>query len=199
LTIELLLSPSNENYIIAWGESQDHKCEILANEETIKKILKLSKEYSIYQQEPFCLGCSHHKWIWYYEEYIPPSLHKPSPVSIPITSLHFDHYGKSVMQAYVVEKLKSKEIEFTSIENTTVCILTWNAAGNSPKGNLLEWFLCRSKKFNKEVQSPDIIFIGLQEMCELTKLLGDQTRQQEWVDYLGSQACTAFQEKYVNV
>ena len=88
------------------------------------------------------------------------------------------------MEAYVSEQLKNKEKEFTTNEQITLAVLSWNAAGGSPRGNLSEWFLCKSRKYEFPIASPDILVIGLQEMCELTKLLGDSTREQEWVCYL---------------
>ena len=200
LSLELIIQPSkSQGFEFKWLDQKEVYCELLVNEEIIKHVFKLSKEFARYQQEPFCLGSSHHKWLWFYEKFIPINLRTACKIALRNNSLLMDDYGKTVMEAYVSEQLKIKENEFTSIEHMNIIILTWNAAGNSPKGNLSEWFLCKSRQFENIKESPDVIVIGIQEMCELTKLLGDLSREKEWADFLTLQAYAAFQQNFVVV
>ena len=198
LTIELRISSKNEVFIFSWND-QEEICEVIVHDDMIKKILIISRDYARYQKEPFFLGCEHHRWLWFYQDSIPNTLQTASQVPERKDSLLFDHYGKPVMEAYVSKKLKSKEEEYTSVERLSLCVLSWNTAGNPPKGNLSEWILCQSIKYQFPIKGPELIVIGLQEMCELTKLLGDKTREKEWVEYLQQQIQKAFDINYLIV
>ena len=199
LTIEFQIDSSGEGYSLAWADQKSRKWEVQAHEDLIKHLLVLSRDYARYQKEPFSLASSHHRWVWFYEQYVPQHLHTAYSMAVLPSSLLFDHYGKTVMEAYVSEQLKAKEQEFTSVEQVSMCVLTWNAAGNSPRGNLSEWLRCQSKKYENSVLAPDLLVIGIQEMCELTKLLGDQTREIEWAEYLRLEAFKTFGIEYAIV
>lgn len=195
LSIEFEVDSSIDGYVFTWAEDLSAKWRVNADEELIKQLIRISKDYARYQNEPFSLGSAHHRWLWFYQDHIPSQLQTAAVKVRPSSSLQMEHYGKTVMEAFVSKQLKTKESEFTSLEHISLSVLTWNTSGNSPKGELSEWLLSLSKKHTVPIV-PDLLIIGLQEMCELTKLLGDQLREQEWVDYLRQETGKAFGSKY---
>ena len=114
-------------------------------------------------------------------------------------SLKLDHYNNFLMDAYISKELKTKEDEYTSTSPFSLVVLTWNAAGLAPSGDLTSWIGSTNKRFAVKVASPDFLVFGLQEMCGLSKLLGDQNREQEWAVYLKQQIWATFEEEYVMV
>lgn len=201
LTLELHIDQKENVFSIAWGDIENPMCEFIVSNEAINIVTAILNDYPRYQQEPFHLECSHHKWVWFYQETIPVALHSPCSAANRPRSLLIDHYGKRAMEAYVSTQIQGKQEEFTTSHNFTVTILTWNAGGYFPgSSKLREWFLCQNKKYTDPIDAPDIIVIGLQEMCELTKLRGDLIREQEWVKYFISEMLEIFSpDTYENV
>jgi phosphatidylinositol-bisphosphatase len=202
LTLELKIYSQNSPFTFTWGNSNHFICEVLINDSFISLAREHVGAYSRYQEEAFYLGSSQHKWIWFYEQFIPSFMHKSSGIVERKSSLSFDHYGKSLMDAFVNGELRQKEEQFTSKKRLDLVILTWNVAGFSPRGNLDEWVNCEgffekdSGESNERLTEPDVIIFALQEMCELTKILGDPVREAEWVRYLMCQACKVYGDGY---
>lgn len=199
LSLELHILSDHSAFRFLWGEHKAIICEVLVNDSFINTLREFTADYARYQEEPFCLDSSHHKWIWFYERYIPVFMHKPAEITERKKSLLFDHYGKTLMQAYVSGELKLKEEQYTSKSNLSLVVLSWNTAGLPPRGNLTDWVSCCSKKYTQAVSCPDIVIFGLQEMCELTKLLGDPVRELEWVRYLRAQVSSIYSDEYAIV
>lgn len=202
ITFELHILPKNDRYILLWGEFQNKISEVYVKDKFIKLIIDYTTAYSRYQDEFFSKNCSHHKWVWYYEEFIPTFMHNSTDSNIKNKrphSLNIDHINGLLMDAYIDKELKTKENEYTSTSQFSLIILTWNAAGLAPNGDLISWISCSNKNFPQKVNPPDFIVIGLQEICGLSKLLGDLNRVNDWTLYLKQQIWAAFQEEYVMV
>lgn len=203
ISFELHILPKNDGYLLMWGESQNPITEIIIPDQFIKLLIDYCTAYSRYQDEFFSKCCSHHKWIWFYEEFIPVFM-QFAPKSIKKqarpSSFKLDHFNDVLIEAYVNKELRIKEEEYTSLTKFSLVILTWNAAGMAPSGDLEKWISCKNNRFVEKVKSPDFIVFGLQEICGLSKLLGDSNREQEWASYLKQQIQGSFQdEEYVIV
>ena len=196
LTVELKIYSQNSPFTFKWGTENHHICKVLTCETFISAARQHVSDYSRYQEEAFCVGSCHLKWLWYYEQFIPAVMHKPSEIVERKSSLSFDHYGKSLMDAFVNSELKQKEEQFTSKRNLDLIILSWNVAGRGPGGELKDWVGCSDFHTREKLEPPDIIVFALQEMCELTKILGDPVRESEWVGYLISQAKQVYGDNY---
>lgn len=199
ISFELRVLPEGEMFLFRWADYLENLLEIYAPDPLIKMIVKSCSDYSRYQEEPFSKSSSHHKWIWYYEEFIPKIMHAPGKVLTTRHSLLFDHYGKAIMEAYINEEIRHKEEQFIENYNLQLVVLSWNAAGLQPCGELDDWFCNKSKRFNEKVKTPDIIVVGLQEMCVLSKLLGDSLREFEWSKYVREQINRIYENKFILV
>ena len=199
ISFELRVISEKEKIIIRWAEDKENLCEVYAPDALIKIVVEICNDYSRYQEEPFSKTSSHHKWIWYYEEFIPKIMHVPSKVPPRRHSLLFDHYGKVIMEAYINEEIRHKEEEFIENHNLELVLLSWNAGGLQPCGELDDWFCCKSRRYNENVKTPDILVVGLQEMCVLSKLLGDSSRESEWSKYVREHINRIYENKFVLV
>jgi hypothetical protein len=199
ISFELRVIPTKDYFQLTWGESQQSICDIFAPEALIKLIIESCNDYSRYQEEPFSKLSSHHNWIWFYEEFIPPFMQSPCCGFLRRRSLLFDHYGKEIMEAYINEELRQKEEEFMEKFKIRLEILTWNAAGLTPCGEIEDWLGCKSRRFSDCPSCPDILVIGLQEMCGLSKILGDSIREAEWAAFLKEQVQKTFRTSFVTV
>ena len=198
ISFELHILPKSDGYVLMWGESQNTIIEAIVPDQFIGLLIDYCTAYSRYQDEFFSVSCTHHKWIWFYEEFVPVFMHsapkstrkQPRPRSFKL-----DHYNDVLIEAYVNKELRVKEEEFTSLRKFSLVVLTWNAAGMPPSGDLRNWIGCQNCRFVEKVKPPDFIVFGLQEICGLSKLLGDTNREQEWASYLKQQIQEIFQEK----
>ena len=199
VSFELRVLPEGKKFLFRWADYLENLCEIYAPDALIKIIVKSCSEYSRYQEEPFSKSSSHHKWIWYYEEFISKIMHTSSEVLTTRYSLLSDHCGKVIMDAYINEEIRHKEEQFIENYNLQLLILSWNAAGLQPCGDLDDWFCCKSRRYSEKVRTPDIIVVGLQEMCVLSKILGDSLREFEWSKYLREQINRIYENKFILV
>jgi hypothetical protein len=182
LTAEIKVMPQGKSFVFCWESSQP-MCVLNTNESVINSLMNIINDFSRFQSEPFSLDCSHHRWLWYYQEFMPKLLVFPNRTrasTLP-ASLNPKNPAKN-------EEIKGK----ITVQKFTLAILTWNAATNSPSGSLAEWLQCKGKRFETQINPPDVIVIGLQEMCELTKILGDSKKAQEWVLFLENETRKAF-------
>jgi phosphatidylinositol-bisphosphatase len=73
-------------------------------------------------------------------------------------------------------QLTRQEEEFTSIENFTVFVGTWNVNGQSPAGSTAQWLAC-------DAEPPDLYVIGFQEL-DLSKeafVFNESLKEDEWM------------------
>ena len=196
LTFELHIFPRDDFFALTWGENCQLVCELVAEDAIIRFITRHCNDYSRYQTIPFNAYSSKHRWVWYYKEYIPEFLYCSKAVLPYSHNLLFDHYGKPIMSAYIEEILNRKSAQFTVENNAKIIVLTWNAAGLQPSGEIRSALRGISERNTNPAAIPDFIVIGMQEICFLGKVWGDLNRENQWSSYLSQQVSETFGNDY---
>ncbi|CAG9334456.1 OCRL_3 [Blepharisma stoltei] len=201
LTKEIQIIQKSDGFLFRWLTYDTTLWNITTNnKKLINTLIKHIEEVSRYQREPFHALSNSHKWMWYYESAIPiqvrsieyntenNSTQKISNVLLP------EHYGKDMMNAYIKDQLKIRETEYTEIRDIKMIIGTWNTAGKGPSEDLFLWFCCQNDVYLEPEQSPDMIVICLQEMCELSpkNIVGDDVRMRNWMSHICNQINDSF-------
>ncbi len=86
---------------------------------------------------------------------------------------------------YVETELKKAEYKFKSFQNIKIWTGTFNVAGGYPRESLTSWIF--PDETNDETDLPDLIFIGLQEIVELTAgnmMTVDPSKARAWENKL---------------
>lgn len=199
VTKELRLAPRPHGFQVSWcDESSDDLVLLCEDERLLDTLSQRLAEMSSYQREPFNAQASAYRWIWFYETYIPAIIGDIEAASISTRlsiGLKPEHYGKEAMLTYVQQQLLKREGEYVTTHYIPVFVGTWNCAGTGPDQSLVSWLSCASPE-------PDILILGLQEMCMLTatNILGDEGRMREWVEFVERQVKEAFPgSRYVKV
>ena len=78
---------------------------------------------------------------------------------------------------------------------------SFNCAGSKPSGDVTLWLRGRADLWIEQEEkdiTPDILLIGLQEMCDLkaTNILGDEKSAHRWVDFLLENVIRAYGDDY---
>lgn len=191
VTKELRLAPRPHGFQVSWGDECSEDLVIVCEDERLLDTLSQRlAEMASYQREPFNAQASAYRWIWFYETFIPAAIGdlEATGVSSRMSiGLKPEHYGKEAMLTYVQQQLQKRESEYVTTHYVPVFVGTWNCAGTGPDQSLVPWLSCASPE-------PDILILGLQEMCMLTatNILGDEGRMNEWVDFVVTQVKEAF-------
>lgn len=94
--------------------------------ELIHMLSTLKESSSKYQRNPFYSGASTHRWIWYYDHFIPHEVklldaqnaanfaHRGS------VAFKIEDYGKEVMLTYISQQLLKMAPEYTNYQPITV-------------------------------------------------------------------------------
>ncbi|CAG9314483.1 OCRL_1 [Blepharisma stoltei] len=200
LTKELKLFHTSTGYTIQWLNylETEWKIKVISND-FINLIGNYLEEAIKYQRDPFNSNATSYKWLWFYEEMIPAQVkminaEEEEAAAKRSSLLHPEDYGKEAMDFYINEQLRKRESEFTEKRNIRIMVGTWNTAGTQPQEELSLWYKCQSEKYDSPEESPDILLICLQEMCELTakNLLGAEARMREWTNHLCEQVNLSF-------
>jgi hypothetical protein len=200
VTRELRVEYKGSLLILQWLHYPETNWAITLNDREIADYLidRLSQQ-EIYQRERFHSGASSHRWIWFYEAKIPfqvRSLDFNIGLVMRTKSMQFkpEDYGSEAMEIYIQQKLKHREAEYMTTVHLRTFVGTWNCAGDSPDESIRPWL-------KSSPVDPDIIIIGLQEVCELTpvNMLGDPERVREWAEFLRSEVRGAFGAEFIVV
>jgi hypothetical protein len=174
----------------------------LKDKDLASYLINRLRQQDTYQGELFHTGASSHRWIWFYEEGIPSqvrSLEFNLDLKQRRLSTQFkpEDYGSEAMEVYIQQKLKKREMEYMRILPLTTFVGTWNCAGDSPRESIVTWL----KGSSQASVDPDILFIGLQEVCKLTpaNMLGDLSRVQEWILFVCNEVREAFPSRFLLV
>ena len=198
LTREFTLLSRTNGFVFRWLDYSETQWELKISNPTLYNFIeKHVMDVSIYQREPFKLGSATHQWLWYYGEYIPSKVKETSIENERAfhnrLTMKFrpEHFGKGLMESYIKEQLKKRKSEYLLIGDLSLFVGSWNCAGTSPNQSINSWL--RGGDDTTDT-CYDIIFICLQEICELNamNMLGNESREESWHNFIKNSIAAVF-------
>lgn len=156
-----------------------------------------------------------YNWLWDYCKFIDPAItifkqttpqeSEPDPKGIHITITHFLEEGlggfkvvdikhqKLMKDTYVKEELRKQKANYSTEENISIYIMTYNAGGKKPKmdeESMLTLFCGISANNQNSLENslvlPDLYIFCFQEVCPLNPktLIAKTDHAQVWEDHL---------------
>lgn len=203
VTRELKVEQSGNQLLLQWLQYEETRWTItLKDKEISEYLVNRLRQQETYQRELFHTGASSHRWIWFYEEGIPfqvRSIQFNSDSYERRKSMQFqpEDYGSEAMEVYIQQRLKKREREYMRTVPLNTFVGTWNCAGDIPRETIVPWL----KGSGLSLKDPDIVIIGLQEVCELTpsNMLGDPDRVREWILFMCNEVRLAYSSRMLMV
>lgn len=144
LTLEVTLKTTAGGFTVQWLSYTDTQWEVkTSQQDSLVELIRGTIETAgKYQNQPFHLDGTTHKWIWYYERFI------PSEIKVTDSQQHFafenrqamalktEDYGKDIMRAYVSSELARRVSDYTQFIEISIWVGTFNLGAAGPAGQL---------------------------------------------------------------